>query len=53
MKNNPAILLSLAASLAIAGLAATHLISVVAALGTIVFLMLIGLTVSETAPNHQ
>ncbi|MCO6490540.1 MAG: hypothetical protein J5I98_19145 [Phaeodactylibacter sp.] len=46
-------LLSLAATLVVTTLAAAQLISVVAALLTVVFLVLISLTVSETPPNRQ
>ena len=47
MKTPSIIVLNLAATLAISTLAATHLISIVAALGTIVFLGLISYTVSD------
>ncbi|MCO6480735.1 MAG: hypothetical protein J5I94_29105 [Phaeodactylibacter sp.] len=53
MKSKPIALLFPAAALAVATLAALHLISIVAATGTMLFLALISLTVSETIPNRQ
>ncbi|MCB0581410.1 MAG: hypothetical protein KDD10_19125 [Phaeodactylibacter sp.] len=53
MKNISVTLLSLAATLVVTTLAAAQLISIVAAFLTVVFLLLISLTVSETTPNRQ